>query len=293
MMMGGLGACAGGGPPKLVASGATADVRPEVDRRCPRWIVGATAATAEQRVIVLGGGYGTAEAPRFVADLACQLGARAPVVVALEWPRQLASQVTLLIGGSKTAEERLRAHPLWSDATMRSEGRATRAMWQLLEELRALKAAGIELTVVPFGAELGSDVDDPSERWYRQNAVLSALRRYADATFVVWVDEEDGAYAPGESDTLAASLREQYAQLRSFLLEQVGAAPSSPGAAAGAAPADAAGASPVAAAGAAAAPWALELRREVAGYDGVFRVGATSDSPQLVSEREASAAAPR
>ncbi len=56
MMMGGLGACAGGGPPKLVASGATADVRPAVDRRCPRWIVGATAATAEQRVIVLGGG---------------------------------------------------------------------------------------------------------------------------------------------------------------------------------------------------------------------------------------------
>lgn len=293
MMMVGLGACAGGGPPKLVARGATADVRPEADRRCAHWIVGAAAAAAEQRVIVLGGGYGTAEAPRFVAGLACQLGAKAPVVVALEWPRQLASQLTLLLGGSKTAEERLRAHPLWSDATLRSEGGATRAMWQLLEELRALKAAGIELTVVPFGAELGSDVDDPSERWYRQNAVLSALRRYADATFVVWVDEEDGAYAPGESDTLAASLREQYAQLRSFLLEQVGAAPSSPGAAAGAAPAAAAGASPVAAAGAAAAPWALELRREVAGYDGVFRVGATSDSPQLVSEREASAAAPR
>lgn len=286
MMMGGLGACAGGGPPKLVASGATADVRPAVDRRCPRWIVGATAATAEQRVIVLGGGYGTAEAPRFVADLACQLGARAPVVVALEWPRQLASQVTLLIGGSKTAEERLRAHPLWSDATMRSEGRATRAMWQLLEELRALKAAGIELTVVPFGAELGSDGDDSSERWYRQNAVFSALRRYADATFVVWVDEEDGAYAPGESDTLAASLREQYDKLRSFQLEEVRAAPSAPSA-----PSGAAGASPVAAAGA--APWALELRREVERYDGVFRVGATTLSPEQVSEvSEPGAAAP-
>lgn len=280
MMMGGLGACAGGGPPKLVAPGATADVRPEGDRRCARWIVGAAAAAAEQRVIVLGGGYGTAEAPRFVADLACQLGARAPVVVALEWPRQLAGPLTLWLGGSKTAEERLRAHPLWSDATSRNQGRATRAMWQLLEELRTLKAAGIELTVVPFGAELASDDDDPSERWYRQNAVFSALRRYGDATFVVWVDEEDGAYAPGESDTLAASLREQYEKLRSFQLEEVGAAASAPVASAGAAPMP--------------APWALELRREMEGYDGVFRVGATTASPELTSEvSEAGAAAPR
>ncbi len=268
----GLVGC-GGGPRRVVASGPAADVRPAAERRCAHWIVGASAATAERRFLVLGGGYGTAETPRFVADLLCQLGAKGPVVLALAWPRPLASEVGLFLAGSMTAAARLRANALWTDPAARSEGRATAAMWQLLEQLRALRAAGVELAVVPFAADLAGGSDDSSERWYAQSAISSAVRRYADSTFVVWVEEAEGEYAIGESDTIAASLRAQYEKLRSFKLEALSAAPAS----------DAARADAPALA-VAAAPWALELRGDVERYDGVFRLGQTSRSPALESE---------
>jgi hypothetical protein len=265
-----MSACAGGGPPRLTAPGAAEVTRPEGARRCSHWVVGAEAAAAEQRMVVLAGGYGTVEAPRFAADLTCQLGATRSVVLAIEWPRQLASTINLFLSGSASAEAKLRGDALWTDATTRGAGRSTAAMWELLVQLKQWRAAGLEVRVVPFGAnpvtteEGGADYqpDEGSERWYQQSELASARRRDPDAAFVLWVDEEDGAYAAGGSDTLAAMLLEQDHPLRSFKLEAVSSA-----------------AAPVAASP---APWSIERRADVPRFDGVFRLGATTPSPNLI-----------
>jgi hypothetical protein len=276
-----MGGCAGGGPPRLTAPGATEVARPEGLKRCSHWIVGAAAATAEQRIVVLAGGYGTAEAPRFAGDLACQLGAKRPVLLALEWPRQLASTINLFLSGSGSAESTLRADALWTDETTRGAGRSTAAMWELLAQLKQWRAAGLEVRVVPFGAnpvsskEGGVDYqpDDRSEPWYQQSELASALRRDPDAAVVLWVDEEDGAHTPGGSNTLAARLLEQAHPLRSFKLETPSAAAASAAAAPSLVPP---------------APWSLELRTDVPRFDGVFRLGATSPSPNLIESNAVS-----
>jgi hypothetical protein len=273
-----VSACAGGGPPRLTAPGGAEVTRPEGARRCRHWVVGAEAATAERRIVVLAGGYGTAQAPRFAADLTCQLGAGKPVLLAIEWPRQLASTINLYLSGSASAEAKLRADALWTDETTRGAGRSTAAMWELMVQLKQWRAAGLEVRVVPFGAnpvtseEGGADYqpDDSSERWYRQSELASALRRDPDAAVVLWVDEEDGAHAPGESDTLAVRMLEQEFPLRSFKLEAAGL------------PSAATPSGPATAAPATAAPWSLERRTDVPRFDGVFRVGATTASPNLV-----------
>ena len=268
-----MSACAGGGPPRLTSPGAAEVTRPDGGKRCSHWVVGAKAASADQRIVVLAGGYGTAEAPRFAADLTCQLGAAQPVLLAIEWPRRLASSINLYLSGSASAEAKLRADALWTDETTRSAGRSTAAMWQLMEQLRQWRAAGLEVRVVPFGAnpvtseEGGADYqpDDSSESWYQQSELASALNRDPDAVVVLWVDEEEGAHTPGESDTLAARMIAQDHPLRSFKLE----APSN-------APALAAPGS----------PWSLERRLDVPRFDGVFRLGATTSSPNLVEKVE-------
>jgi hypothetical protein len=254
--------CAGGGH-ALTTAGA---VSPEVGR-CGRWIVGASAAAADQRIVMLGGGLGTAEGARFVGELACQLAKVRPVVVALPWPRQLASQLNLFIGGSTSAEAKLRGHALWTTKEVVSAGLASQAMWELLVQLRSWRAAGQELKVVPFGPEFsegedgGYDRNYPGHERYQQTYALGeALRKNGDALFLLWTEAGAASrtFKVGNEPSLAAALAgESSAKLATFALE----APPS------------------------AAAWSMERRqakeKEGDGYDGVFRLGATTASGPL------------
>lgn len=263
----GLAGCAGA-PPRLVDASAPAPAAAKRD--CGRWVVGVAAAVREQRLIVLAGGLGTEEAPRFAGELVCQLGARQPVVLAVPWPRQLASTINLALGGSAAAEAKLRASPLWSDAGVREGGLATRAMWQLMERLRAWRAAGLEVKVVPFGkdfpdpAQNGYVPDEDSERYYQISALEQALRRNPDAKVVLWLREQDGARQGAmtsdrrgrHTPLVAAAIQSSNLELVSFQLEAgvAVAGEATAGASAGATGGAAAGATGEAAAGAAASP---------------------------------------
>lgn len=273
-----LAACASG-PARLTAPGgepAAAQAGP----RCGRWVVGLDAALAGKRILVLAGGQGTAETPRFVGDVACQLGKRGPVLLAFGWPRKHASTVNLMLGGSSSAESRLRDDAMWSDERVVSAGFATQAMWELMVQLEAWRAAGLELKVATFGPdpvdkEENPYYDEDSEQYYQPQALREALRKHPDGTVVLWLDADQGAsQSKGGGGTLGARLEEMDFTFAGYLLDEV-AATSDTSATKGAAPAA------PAAPGASAAPWSLEPRPELEGYHGIFRLGATTQSADL------------
>lgn len=259
--------CAGGGAATLTAAGpAQAEVG-----RCGRWVLGAAAALGDQRVVILGGGQGTVEAPRFAGELACQLGKGKPVVLALPWPRQLDSTLNLFLGGSASAEARLRAHRLWTAKETVGEGLASQAMWDLLLQLKAWRAAGQPIEVLAFGADFeeegdGYQYDASYERYLQSQALSDELRKKGDAAFVVWLSSDAGSRTAkvGGEASMAATMSESQTKFTSFRIEEPGAA---------------------------SAPWSLERRKEVDGYDGVFRLGPTTPSPQLPPTDEGSGGA--
>jgi hypothetical protein len=265
-------ACAAGGAGvgRLTAAGPVHDV---ASSRCGRWVVGAEAMVRTQPILILEGGQGTAEAPRFVGDLACQLAQHRPVVVAVAWPRNVASAVNLMVGGSKVAEARLREDAMWTAEPVTKAGLATTAMWELLLQLQAWRGAGLELRLEPFGPNpIDDDSDDrpdESSELYRQVEQLGEVRRRApDAAIILWVSAEQGGaqHKGGPERSLASQLEAAGTTALSFQLEPPAAA-------------------------SAAAPWSLEQRRGLPGYDGVFRIGATSPSSEVAAAGQASSSA--
>lgn len=104
-------------------------------------------AEPETRFVFVGETHGTAETPAAFAELVCEASATRPVVVALELPEQLqpALDAWLVSDGSESARNRLIA-PGWWDAS-RADGRSSRAMLDMLDRLRRLKAQGRDLTL--------------------------------------------------------------------------------------------------------------------------------------------------
>lgn len=304
MAVAGLGGCVSGGPTRLTAAGAEAPVA-QAGPRCGRWVVGLDAALADKRILVLAGGMGTAEAPRFVGDVVCQLGKRGPVLLAFGWPRDVASVVNMRISGSGSAESRLRDHALWTHESTAEAGLETAAMWELVTQLATWRAAGLEVKVATFGAELGPDAyyDEDSEKQYYQPAALrEALRKHPDGTVVLWLGAEDGArQSKGHAGgTMGSRLEEMEFALAGYQLERVEAAAAAsttapspkvaadnPWASAAVKPTTTAATSaatvPITGSGPT-APWAIERRAGETGFDGVFRVGATTASAAFRTE---------
>lgn len=103
--------------------------------------------------VIFGEAHGTTELPAAFGDLVCAAVARGPVTVGLEFlPREQASfDAYLASDGGAEARAVLLASEGWGDPY----GRASEAIFQLVEQLRLMKAAGADLTVVAF--------DHPSE----------------------------------------------------------------------------------------------------------------------------------
>ncbi len=273
------------GPARLTAGLAPGQ---SARRACPRFVVGAEAAVRHSPVLVLSGGQGTVEAPRFLGDLACQLGGARPVVVALEWPRNAQGLLQRYLAGGANAEGKLRAHPLWTEAPAAERGLATQAMWELLVRLRELRATGVDVTVLPFGAnaptapeEAEDGYGDRWERYQRSEKLDELERKHADAAVLLWIDpaEVKRAYELDAGPDLPeqhADRRELVAYVGSLGLRalrfQVEVPPPA--------------AQPTSTASAAAAvstppPWALERRAELSGFDGVARLGVPTVAPRL------------
>lgn len=94
-------------------------------------------------VLLVGEMHGTEEAPAFVRSVACRaLAEDLPVTVGLEIDRadDATFQEYLRSDGSAAARERLLAAPFWHRASQ--DGRSSRAMLELVDDLRELAASG-------------------------------------------------------------------------------------------------------------------------------------------------------
>ena len=113
--------------------------------------------------IVVGEAHGTRELPETFGDLVCNLARDGrPVTVGLEFlpSEQAALDGYLASDGGAGAVSRLLGSPGWGDR----HGRASEAMFQLVDRLRRMRRGGADLEVVAF--------DHPTET----SAGTSALR---------------------------------------------------------------------------------------------------------------------
>lgn len=100
-------------------------------------------------VLLVGEMHGTEQAPGFVRDVACAaLAEGLPVTVGLEvdWAEDRAFQAYLRSDGGMVARERLLAASFWQREFQ--DGRSSRAMLGLVQDLRKLAAGAGELQVV-------------------------------------------------------------------------------------------------------------------------------------------------
>ncbi len=97
-------------------------------------------ADQSKRYVIVGERHGTSEIPALFSDLVCAAASRGPVVVGLEieTDQQKSLDAYMASTGDQVAREALFAQRHWGY----SDGRASEAMFQLVENLRLLRRAG-------------------------------------------------------------------------------------------------------------------------------------------------------
>jgi hypothetical protein len=141
------------------------------------------AALPPHGTLLLGDLHGTREIPAFVGRLAAAASAREPVVLALEvWPELAPSiQAFLASDGSPAMRRQLVAGPWWQDPYQ--DGRRSVALADLLETIRALRAAGRPIEVVAID-DTSRDPEAREEAMAQR--VIAARRAHPDATLIVY-----------------------------------------------------------------------------------------------------------
>ena len=105
----------------------------------------------DHRFLVFGEAHGTNEIPELFGDVICQASASRPVVVALEWPQEMMQpflDAYMASNGSEAARKRFLAAEFWGNPT--PDGRTSRAMFNLVERMRVLKASRRAISVRAF-----------------------------------------------------------------------------------------------------------------------------------------------
>ncbi len=126
---------------------------------CP-YLRGAELVLADQskRYVIVGERHGTNEIPLLFSDLVCAAASKGPVVVGLEiqTDQQKSLDQFMASGGDQAAQDALLAHDHWRS----QDGRASKAMFQLLENLRRLRYEGRQI----FARALMPSANSPEAR---------------------------------------------------------------------------------------------------------------------------------
>jgi hypothetical protein len=150
---------------------------------CGLPIIGLEPQVKRGRVLLLGELHGTQEVPRFIAQSACQATASGtPVTVGLELPVENQERVATFLRSAGTEHDwlKLMEAPFWRSPF--PDGRGSEAMANLLEQLRRLRAQGLDVDVFVF--------DDPKLKGQPHEdamaaTVLSYVRQGSERFFLV------------------------------------------------------------------------------------------------------------
>lgn len=126
-----------------------------------------------ERVIVVGEIHGTAEAPAAVGEMACVAAQVEPVIVALELEDTLQSTLDAYLSAPDTQSARATLNGSTLLNRKFQDGRSSRAMLELLERLRQLRAEGSDVSVhafQPLSLTRGEGLD---QSWYELNMAFA------------------------------------------------------------------------------------------------------------------------
>jgi len=106
-------------------------------------------------LLIIGEFHGTKETPALVGIIAQRLAREGPVTFGLEIPRQEQERILEFIrsDGNPADVTKLLAGDFWVRDAERSDGRRSRAMVELLEEIRTAQVQGVPLNVVALDDE--------------------------------------------------------------------------------------------------------------------------------------------
>lgn len=183
---------------------STAGVVPDVD--CdPISGLSQVLEKPDLKYLILGEIHGTEEIPRFAGDVACLASLDRPLVVALELPVQIQGDVDAYLSsdGGPEAQASLLASRYWSPQF--ADGRSSRAIVDLLDELRTLRAAGRRIEVKASRASAGRLGPDSSDLLTAAEWTRAAMTE-PSALVVVLVGRAHAGKAPTDRLRPAASL---------------------------------------------------------------------------------------
>ena len=122
-----------------------------------------------EHVIMIGESHGTAEAPRAVGEIACAAAERGRVVVALELGETLQPTIDAFMASPDQASAlaTLRGSSLTTRAVQ--DGRTSRALLDLLNRVRQLRASGRDISINLFQPSSLGRGDSLDQAWYELN----------------------------------------------------------------------------------------------------------------------------
>ncbi len=117
---------------------------------------------ARIQYLVLGEYHGTAEMPAVTAELVCAAASGGErVLLALELPQAEESELQAFVSGAATT---LHEHGFWQRAR---DGRSSAAMFALLERIRDLREAGLDIAVIAVAPSGRLSEDEELLLWQR------------------------------------------------------------------------------------------------------------------------------
>ena len=157
--------------PVRVAKAPTAKQAPNpMAIECGLPIIGLGKQVKKGGVLLLGEMHGTQEVPRFLAQTVCQVTvAGTPVTVGLELPLENQSRVDAFLESAGTEDDwlKLMEAPFWRSPY--PDGRSSEAVANLLEQLRQLRASGLDVEAFVFDHPRGQGQQ-------RENAMAATVQ---------------------------------------------------------------------------------------------------------------------
>lgn len=121
---------------------------------CARPVKGLGELLRPGLTLLVGEQLGTREAPEVVGDMVCEVAATGQPVtlaVAIAQPEQQRLDAYLASPGAPADQDELLRGDFWRKPTQ--DGRGSRAMMDLVDRVRSLRAAGLPVSLVAFGVE--------------------------------------------------------------------------------------------------------------------------------------------
>jgi hypothetical protein len=190
---------------------------------CPPLARGAESLVEPGNLVLVGEVHGTAEAPAFVAALACAAAQRAgtrglAVGIEMSHSDQPALDAFFALESPAEARRELLSAAHFNDAWQ--DGRDSQAVVALLEDLRRWRRAGLAVTAVAFDVAADDGAGGQAREAAMAGSVAAAVERHPGATIVVYTGNLHSRTVQGvpwDSELLpmGALLRQRFPHLRS------------------------------------------------------------------------------